>query len=81
MPRPVPDDAHTCEVPGCQRWSRLPGRFICGTHWRRLTKAERRVWSRLRRTINRIGVGWHTDAALYHRYLRAWPALVRRAGQ
>lgn len=78
MTRTKPDDAVHCRVRGCQRWSRKYSNFICGTHWRRLTKAERRVWSRL----NRLGkkLDWQLSLKLARRFDRIWDGLIRRAG-
>ena len=78
MTRAMPENAAGCRVPGCQRWSRKYTNFICGTHWRRLTKAERRVWGRL----NRLGkkLEWQLSPKLARRFDRIWYGLIRRAG-
>lgn len=72
-----------CRVAGCRRGMmretaiRQHGHarvsFICGYHWRRLTKAERRVWYRIARLQRRIG------DPLLPRSGRIWSALIRRA--
>lgn len=66
----------TCSVPGCHRRT---GRFhpgeaewICGVHWERITKGERRVLSRAKRQARKIGEWLPTHE-------RVWRALVRRA--
>lgn len=61
--------AETC----VKRWGTANVVFICGKHWRRLTKAERLVWSRLRRLAKKIG--WESLEA---RHDRVWEALRRR---
>lgn len=81
-PRPKPDDAAWCAATGCLRWSRRWGpsaSFLCGFHWRRLTKAERATMRRLWRLLDRIGDGWWTDKRLRARVDRTWRALVRRS--
>lgn len=71
-----------CRVPGChrytrretalKRWGSVHVSLICGFHWRRLTKAERAVWARLRRQEHRYG----QQPA---RQNRVWDALIRRS--
>lgn len=69
-----------CSIPGCKAASgRFDGtvtQWICSRHWKRITKAERRVLSRLKRIGRRYG--WE---AVDDRIERVWSALVRRAGQ
>jgi hypothetical protein len=77
---------HFCSVPGCRRymrestvlkrWGSPNVVFICGDHWRRLTKRERSIWARLKRTARRFG--WE---AIGPRSDRIWSALRRRAGE
>ena len=63
---------------GRDRYVRLfkhdPGTWICAPHWRRVTKAEKRVDARLRRLARRYG-----DEAVRQRAVRVWQAIVRRA--
>lgn len=63
-----------CSVPDCRRGTcrYAGGEWLCGKHWGRLTKAERRVFSRCKRQARKVGL-W-TD-----RGERVWRALVRRA--
>lgn len=71
-----------CVVPFCRRTT-TPGRFganaqwICGDHWRMVSKDRRRVWGRLRRQWRRYGpqTGIHFDA----RWWRIWDRLKREA--
>jgi len=66
----------SCAVNGCLRTTGKPfAVWICGKHWMRLTKAERRVWARIRRQAKRYG--W--DALDRERHDRIWYGLVRRA--
>lgn len=77
-------DKIMCRVPGChrgmhvetavKRWGHENVSLICGHHWRRLTRAERAVWSRIRRQARKFGVD-----SLGSREWRIWEALTRRA--
>lgn len=77
----VPDDAFTCEVEGCQRWSRKMRYFLCGRHWMALSRADRRVMRRIWRTIKLIG-GWNVaPPELIRREQRCWDRCVKRAAE
>jgi hypothetical protein len=94
MPQPCPIDGSRCIVSftndhgnrkRCHRWSRKWGphaSLICGTHWRRLTKAERATWRRMEKRVERYG-GWeegNLPPDFLARHQRLWHALARRAG-
>jgi hypothetical protein len=57
-----------------KRWGSLRVRFLCGKCWKRLTKAERRVFYRIERLEKRLGVSFGD------RKHRVFDALIRRAG-
>lgn len=63
-----------CSVPGCKAWTSRFDDWICSRHWARLTRAEKRVLTRLKRIGRRYG--WE---AVDVRINRIWNALVRRA--
>jgi hypothetical protein len=73
-----------CCVDGCRhtmgfetalkRWGALPAEWMCGKHWGRLTKAERRVWARHERQHDKLGDFPRPVAAW-----RIWEGLKRRA--
>ena len=66
----------SCSVDGCKSTTAEPWTgWICPKHWRLLTKAERRVWHRIRRISRRHG--W--DVLDPSRVNRIWFGLVRRA--
>lgn len=77
-------DKVPCIIPGCtrgimeatarKRWGTANVSFICGKHWQRLTKAERRVWARIGRLRRKFGIEHLGD-----REWRIWSALARRA--
>ena len=64
-----------CIIEGCHRTTaRVFDEWICAVHWQRLTRVERRVWYRIKRTAKRFG--WE---AVLDRDERVWSALKRRA--
>lgn len=75
-----------CRVDGCdrgmfvetvvKRWGTKRVFLICGVHWRRLTKTERRVAHRLNRLAKRYGTEEADDRAGV-----VWRALAKRAGE
>lgn len=75
-----------CDIPGCprtmgadvylRRFEHEPGLWICSAHWGRLTKIERRVWSRIKRLGRKFG-----REAVEPREARIWDALIRRITQ
>ncbi|MEA3537623.1 MAG: hypothetical protein U9R73_00670 [Pseudomonadota bacterium] len=85
MTRAMPEGASQCGViradgTRCPRWTQsFSGDFICGEHWKRLTKRERRTWYRIRRTAKLIG--WWDDKIFRRRWIRVWRTLKRRAAQ
>lgn len=72
-----------CIVDGCRRgmgkataikrWGTCDVSLICGVHWNRLTKSEKRVWARIRRLERKLGCN------LGDRSYRIWAALARRS--
>lgn len=63
----------------CTRWTRRwasTNAWICARHWSRLSKVDRRVFVRLRRTAKLVG--WD-HPKLATRWRRIWWALARRA--
>lgn len=78
---PPADDRIGCLVEGCRRTARrvdpASGRewneWICGNHWRLLTKLEKRVWARFRRQQRRFGERPRPEA-----YDRIWSAIKTR---
>lgn len=77
-------DRLPCVVDGCRhtmghaaaikRWGHVPAEWVCQRHWSRLTKAERRVWTRTKRRIRRLGFDPAPEVSA-----RLWRGLVRRA--
>lgn len=75
-----------CAVTGCtrgifretalKRWGTTRVWVICSVHWKRLTKAERRVAARINRLKVRLGIEHLGD-----REARVARSLIRRAGQ
>lgn len=73
-----------CCIPACtrtmgtetavKRFGQQPGEWICATHWARIPRAEKRVWSRFKRQSRRFGGTVRPEA-----YDRVWEALKRRA--
>ena len=77
-------DRLSCAVDGCKRTKGLKPVdaaqpvhwvWICCVHWKRLTKAEKRVLHRINRIRRRFGM----EAVSHKRFRRVWHALVRRA--
>lgn len=74
-----------CTVPNCQRgtyretalkrWGTTRVRFICSSHWRRLTRTEKAVFYRIQRIEKKH------DMDLADRRHRIFEALVRRCQQ
>jgi hypothetical protein len=71
----------TCSAKGCARYRTQklvePGVrwvWICPAHWKRLTKAERRVWQRAMRRQRKFG----REAFPSSVFWRIWRALARR---
>lgn len=69
-------DRTPCVIDGCHRTTQKPySEWICGKHWQRLTRAERRIWARLKRKSRRLAGSAKFDA----RVDRIWEGLKRRA--
>lgn len=56
-----------------KRWGHANIDFICGFHWKRLTKAEKLVWRRINMLKRKLGLDH-----LGHRERRIWSAFKRR---
>lgn len=79
-------DRLKCAIAGCRhtlgarqalkRFAYMPREWICGQHWARLTREERRVWHRIKRLQRRFGCEVRASASD-----RIWSGLKRKAAQ
>jgi hypothetical protein len=75
-----------CCIDGCRRsigvqpavrtFGHIPTEWICPTHWQRVPRSMKRVWSRLKRKSRRFGFSIREPSQLD----RLWSRIKREAG-